>query len=94
MVGGIIEDIVVITDQKWALLVRGKGSERHNLCAVNVDPQGQRLRRGDSVWWQNFRLLWSPKFGARREISLPKLGYSYAREAFDARKAAVARQGP
>lgn len=86
MVGGTIEDIHIIDEKRWALLVRGTGVERMDCCGVNIDPLIYTLKKGDSVWWQDNRFYWTPDASSRREVFLFKLGFSYTKQQFDLQK--------
>ena len=73
-VGGRVVAVVPISPAKWWVNTK----DTHSHCAVYVDPQGQVIAPGDSLWWQGGKCYWTPMdrpFGAS-DIELPKIGYS------------------
>jgi hypothetical protein len=81
MVGGKIVGIQVESD-KVRLIVASKPprpGSRHETMGVNIAKMGYDLRIGDSIWWQGGHCLWtSQKPGAKQDVAIPKIGYSYA----------------
>lgn len=71
-VGGTIIDIVQVSSNKWWI----NTFDKHDLCAVYCDPQGLPLEVGDSLWWQAGKCYWTPRSRARRDVAIPKIGYS------------------
>lgn len=78
-VGGRVIDVVPVTPSKWWVQTDDSTPPRKpNLCAVYVDPQGQVIAPGDTLWWQGGECYWTPMgrpFGAS-DIPLPKIGFS------------------
>lgn len=79
--GRVVEVVPVSPDKVWVNTDDNPNRTRGslpNFCAVYVDPQGQTIRPGDSLWWQGRECYWTPQerpFGAS-DIPLPKIGFS------------------
>lgn len=80
MVGGRIVETVSVSDEKlWVNcvdLLRPKEE-----CAIYLDPQGNTLRVGDSLWWQGSFAMWTPSHVresgvGESDIKLPRIGFS------------------
>lgn len=73
-VGGTIVDLVVVRPARvWVNTWDG-----HSLCAVFVNPKGERLEVGDGLWWHGGYALWTPRVrpDGRSDVKLEKTSYS------------------
>lgn len=79
MVGGIIIDIVKVNDAKWWVncVETGLGSGAgKSTCAIYLDPRGEPVEVGDSLWWQGGYAFWTPDNRSRADVRLPRIGFS------------------
>lgn len=81
-VGGRVVEVVAMSPSKVWVNTDDNWHRRHgthqNECAVYVDPDGQTIRPGDSLWWQGPTAYWTPQdrpFGAS-DIPLKRIGFS------------------
>jgi hypothetical protein len=72
MVGGTIVDIVKVTPAKWWV----NCVERHDQCAIYLNPAGLPLEVGDGLWWQGRSAFWTPASGACADVELERIGFS------------------
>ena len=80
-VGGLIIDIVKVSDSKWWINTIGRTHSTDPLgkthsTAVYVNPMGEHIDIGDTMWWQGGSCYWTPVEGLRKDVRLPKIGYS------------------
>ncbi len=79
MVGGIVIDIVKVSDDKWWVncvdtgLGSGAGEET---CAIYLNPVGESVDVGDNIWWQGQYAMWTPADRSRTDVRLPRIGFS------------------
>jgi hypothetical protein len=81
MVGGKIVSIQEEPDRIRVIVAEKPPwpSSRHETCGVNVAKTGHPLRLGDSLWWQGGHCYWTSREpGAREDVAIPKIGYSYS----------------
>ena len=80
MVGGKIIEIVKESPDRWWVNCGGIRSEYKTTCAIFLDPAGNDLAPGDSLWWQSDSAYWTPytrgKFDGREDVKLKKIGFS------------------
>lgn len=79
-VGGVIVDIVPVSDEKWWINTMAPGSDTRagRTCGVYCDPRPERPEVGDSLWWQGRWCYWTPQSRERNDIPLKKIGFSGA----------------
>jgi len=88
MIGGIVIETVIQPKRIWVNTV--ESSERCNSkCAIYVErnDKSERIRPGDSLWWQGGSAMWTPyenkskpnlKGGVDYDIRIPRIGFSGA----------------
>lgn len=86
MVGGIVTETVWLADRIWIGCVDAD-ENRHGKCAIYVErnQQSEKIKPGDSVWWQGGFAMWTPldnkgktgnKSGVDYDIRIPRIGSS------------------
>jgi hypothetical protein len=79
MVGGIIIDIVKVSDAKWWVNCVETGTSSQagkETCAIYVNPIGEPIDVGDNLWWQGDQAMWTPDDRSRADVRLPRIGFS------------------
>ena len=86
MIGGIVIETIVLSDTIWVNCV--DACERCNdQCAIYVErnQNAERMKPGDSLWWQGGSAMWTPyenrgrpdnKAGKDYDIRIPRRGCS------------------
>jgi hypothetical protein len=77
MVGGVIVEAVRLPD--GAIWVNCAEHPRRQECAIILEPTNERIRCGDSLWWQGRYAMWTPKsdpLDSRSDVHLRRRGYS------------------
>ncbi len=77
MVGGIVIDIVKESADRWWVNC-GARFELQNpgQCAIFVNPGGEAIDVGDSLWWHGGGAFWTPADRSRVDVRIMKIGYS------------------
>lgn len=77
-VGGIIVDVVPVSDERWWVNTLEPGSDTRagRTCAVYCDPRPEQPQVGDSLWWQGGKCYWTPADRSRVDVALRKIGFS------------------
>jgi len=88
MVGGIVIETVTLKDRIWVNCV-DEAENRNGKCAIYVkrNPESERIKPGDGVWWQGGSAMWNPygrtkqssaggKSGIDYDIRIPRIGFS------------------
>lgn len=97
MVGGRVAEIIPLAGKIWVNVqdtvynpVTGSYDRLGNdFCAVYVERNetSERIKKGDSLWWQGRSVMWTPpenrvkepntlKCGVDYDIEIPRIGYS------------------
>jgi hypothetical protein len=77
MVGGTVIDIVKVSDRKWWVNCAEHFDRRTpDQCAIYLNPSGEAVDVGDSVWWQGQKAYWTPADRSRVDVALPRIGFS------------------
>lgn len=82
MVGGIIIDLVKVSSSKWWVncVATGLGSGAgKDTCAIYLNPSGQAIDVGDSLWWQGDYAFWTPADRSREDVRLLRIAFSGVR---------------
>jgi hypothetical protein len=72
MVGGKIASIWRQADR-----IRIIAQDRHDFCAIHIEPTDEPIVVGDDIWWQGRVALWTPADRSRIDVHLPRIGYSF-----------------
>lgn len=86
MVGGIVKEVLLRGDKVW---VNARCTTYRDECAIYVvrNSDAERIRVGDSIWWQGRMAMWTPYENTQRpeaelrcgvdfDIQIPRIGYS------------------
>jgi hypothetical protein len=76
MIGGIVTDVWRQDQGKVSVAVYGDGCFAGTLLCQNE--HSLSIRHGDTVWWQMDNAFWTPQDGSLRDVSIPRIGYSYS----------------
>lgn len=77
MVGGTIIDIVKVSDRRWWVNCAEHFERRTpDQCAIYLDPSGQPVDVGDSLWWQGAHAYWTPADRRCVDVKLKRIGFS------------------
>jgi hypothetical protein len=82
MIGGIVTETKQLPDRIWLDCEEQNSTSK---CAIYVErnENSERIKAGDSVWWQGGYALWTP-YGVNRparagkdyDIRIPRIGFS------------------
>lgn len=86
MIGGIVLETIVQERRVWVNTVEREECS-NSKCAVYVErsANSERIKPGDSLWWQGGFAMWTPyenkgktgnKSGVDYDIRIPKIGFS------------------
>lgn len=81
MVGGIVTKTIQQQDRVW---IDCEEEQSTSKCAIYVErnANSDRIKAGDSIWWQGGFALWTPserkgnRCGKDYDIRIPKIGFS------------------
>ncbi len=77
MVGGVVIDIVKISQAKWWVNCAEHFDRKSpDQCAIYLNPAGEPVDVGDSVWWQGAYAYWTPADRTRADVRLWRIGFS------------------
>jgi hypothetical protein len=89
MVGGVVIETLATAERVWVNVEDRTYGDR---CAIYVErtAAAERIRPGDSLWWQGRDALWTPQEnremdpryaagGVDYDIRIPRIGYSGVR---------------
>lgn len=75
-VGGDVIEVIGAGDKVWI-----NTSDHGEECAIYVEPteDAQKIAVGDVLWWQGTSAYWTPRSRIRRDVRIPRIGYSGVR---------------
>lgn len=89
MVGGIVREVLWRETKIWVNVMDTYRPDSYNDCAIYVvrNEDSERIKPGDSLWWQGKFAMWTPnenrdrnsnliKCGTDYDIQIPRVGYS------------------
>lgn len=79
-VGGKVIEVIEVTPRYVYVNTNDSKTAYANECAVYVDPAGNDIRVGDSLWWGGGNAYWTPFRDGKAVLpidrKLKKIGYS------------------
>lgn len=86
MIGGIVTKTIALPGKVWVECVESNDG-CNDKCAIYVDrtANAERVKPGDSFWWQGGFAMWTPfenkgksggKAGLDYDIRIPRIGFS------------------
>lgn len=92
MIGGTVTETIHLPDRIWVNTV-DDDEKRNDHCAIYVErnDKSERIKPGDSVWWQGGNAMWTPyanrgcnrpqgapeqRGGVDYDIRIPRIGFS------------------